>query len=177
MAAAAQWIGEVECYALETKGLVATVGRLVVLPGAGNVIAGEVKASLDVRHANDAVRTDAVDCLITEAKRIARGRGLSAEWRILMEQRAVAMDTRLTKMAEDAVIDAGAVPFRMTSGAGHDAMVIAERLPSAMIFLRSPGGLSHHPNETVQQEDVAYALAAGLEFLKKFEETAVREHA
>jgi allantoate deiminase len=65
----------------------------------------------------------------------------------------------------------------MTSGAGHDAMVIAERLPSAMIFLRSPGGLSHHPDEAVWQEDVAHALSAGLKFLHKFDEMVTMTHA
>ena len=54
----------------------------------------------------------------------------------------------------------------MTSGAGHDAMIVARRVPSAMLFLRSPGGLSHHPDESVLPEDVAAAFAAGLEFLR-----------
>jgi allantoate deiminase len=54
----------------------------------------------------------------------------------------------------------------MTSGAGHDAMIIARRVPSAILFLRSPGGLSHHPDESVQPSDVAAALAAGVEFLR-----------
>jgi allantoate deiminase len=177
MAAAAQWIGEVESCALVTKGLAATVGRITAAPGTGNVIAGEVTASLDVRHADDAVRTAAVDDLIAAAHAIANERGLSAEWKAQMEQRAVAMDMHLTKMVEDAVVDAGQIPYRMTSGAGHDAMVIAERLPSAMIFLRSPGGLSHHPDEAMRQEDVAYALAAGLGFLQKFDEMVTKTHA
>ena len=50
----------------------------------------------------------------------------------------------------------------MTSGAGHDAMIVARRMPAAMLFLRSPGGISHHPDETVLPEDVAAALEVGL---------------
>jgi allantoate deiminase len=141
------------------------------------VIAGEVKASLDVRHAGDAVRVEAVDKLVAAAYSIARERGLTAQWQMQMEQRAVAMDMELTKMAEDAVDDAGVIPYRMTSGAGHDAMVIAERVPSAMIFLRSPGGVSHHPDEAVRQEDVAHALSAGLEFVRRFDEMVRTTHA
>jgi allantoate deiminase len=57
----------------------------------------------------------------------------------------------------------------MPSGAGHDAMILAERVPSAMLFLRSPGGLSHHPNEDVLQADVAAALNAGLHFLENWD--------
>jgi allantoate deiminase len=53
----------------------------------------------------------------------------------------------------------------MTSGAGHDAMILAEHVPSTMLFLRSPGGLSHHPDETVLPEDVEAALATAMEFL------------
>jgi allantoate deiminase len=177
VAAAAQWIGEVERLAFATKGLVATVGSVVALPGAGNVIAGEVTASLDVRHADDDVRAAAVRDIVAAAHSIARERGLTVEWKVQMEQRAVAMDMQLTKMVEDAVGDAGVIPYRMTSGAGHDAMIMAERVPSAMIFLRSPGGVSHHPNEAVREEDVAHALAAGLEFVRRFDEMVTTTHA
>jgi allantoate deiminase len=54
----------------------------------------------------------------------------------------------------------------MVSGAGHDAMIIAASVPSCMLFLRTPGGTSHHPDEAVLAEDVEAALNAGLEFLK-----------
>jgi allantoate deiminase len=58
--------------------------------------------------------------------------------------------------------------MRMTSGAGHDAMVIAPHVPSAMVFLRNPGGISHHPDEGVAEEDVAAAIYMGLCFLGEF---------
>jgi allantoate deiminase len=57
----------------------------------------------------------------------------------------------------------------MTSGAGHDAMVVAPHVPSAMLFLRSPGGISHHPDETVLPDDVDAALNVGSAFLKHLE--------
>jgi allantoate deiminase len=53
----------------------------------------------------------------------------------------------------------------MVSGAGHDAMILAQKVPSAMIFLRSPGGISHNPKESVLVEDVAMALESGLHLL------------
>jgi allantoate deiminase len=55
----------------------------------------------------------------------------------------------------------------MPSGAGHDAMVMATRVPTAMLFLRSPGGISHHPDETVLAEDVEAALAVGRKFFER----------
>jgi allantoate deiminase len=57
----------------------------------------------------------------------------------------------------------------MASGAGHDAMIVARRMPAAMLFLRSPGGISHHPDETVLAEDVDAALDVGREFLEWLE--------
>ena len=54
----------------------------------------------------------------------------------------------------------------MTSGAGHDAMIVARRVPAAILFLRSPGGLSHHPGESVLPQDVEAAFASGVEFLR-----------
>jgi allantoate deiminase len=54
----------------------------------------------------------------------------------------------------------------MISGAGHDAMILARKVPASMLFLRSPGGISHHPDESVLPEDVDAALAAGAQFLR-----------
>ena len=60
-----------------------------------------------------------------------------------------------------------AEPRTLTSGAGHDAMIVARRLPTAILFLRSPGGLSHHPDEAVIPADVEAAVATGVEFLRR----------
>jgi allantoate deiminase len=169
MTAAAQWICEVEQRASSTKDLVATVGRLQASPGVENVIAGEVLASLDVRHPDDSIRRAFVTELIASANSIATRRGLRTKWEVRFEQPSVNMDARLAQLASDAIVKAGVRPLRMISGAGHDAMIVAERLPSAMIFLRSPGGVSHHPDETVRQEDVENALTAGLILLRGLE--------
>lgn len=169
MTAAAQWICEVEQRASFSKDLVATVGSLRASPGAENVIAGEVRASLDVRHPDDSIRRAFVTELIASADSVATRRGLRTKWEIRFEQPAVRMDAHLTQLASDAIVKAGIRPLQMISGAGHDAMIVAERLPAAMIFLRSPGGVSHHPDETVRQEDVENALTAGLILLRGLE--------
>jgi allantoate deiminase len=169
VAGAAEWISEVERVGLGTPGLVATVGDLRTHPGAGNVIAGQLRASLDVRHGEDSVRYQAVDHLLAEALSIATRRGLTTVSKMLMDQPAVKMDTRLCALAADAIRGIGIEPVSMVSGAGHDAMILAERVPSTMIFLRSPGGISHHPDESVWPEDVENALAAGSAFLRNFD--------
>src|SRR3984957_13371901 len=165
VAGAAEWVVEVERLALETPGLVATVGDLRTHPGAGNIVAGQLLASLDVRHEDDAVRHRAVDTLLGQAASIAKRRGLAVASRMLMDQPAVAMDPGMCALAADAIRGIGVRPLSMVSGAGHDAMILAERVPSTMIFLRSPGGVSHHPEESVLPQDVENALAAGLAFL------------
>jgi allantoate deiminase len=77
------------------------------------------------------------------------------------------MDPFLVHEIETAVSQAGVTPYRMVSGAGHDAMILAEKVPSAMLFLRSPGGISHNPKESVLVEDVAKAIECGLRLLNQ----------
>ena len=167
LAGAAEWISRVEQLGLSTEGLVATVGKIEAQPNAGNVVAGKATVSLDVRHARDAVRLYAVEQLVESAGTIASRRGLRFESRTLLEQAAVPMDERITSFVADAIEAAGLPVKMMTSGAGHDAMVLAARVPTAMLFLRSPGGLSHHPDETVLEEDVDAALRVGGIFLER----------
>jgi allantoate deiminase len=166
MVAAAEWIAAVEREARATDGLVATVGRLNAQPGSANVVAEVVEASLDVRHSIDAVRTAAVTRLVRCAEQIGARRGITVSAELHLDQDAVPMDPELTDILERA---AGGKLHRMTSGAGHDAMIVARRMPAAMLFLRSPGGISHHPDETVLPEDVAAALAVGIRFLECLE--------
>ena len=165
MAAAADWIVAVEGYAASHAGLVATVGKVETSPGAGNVIAGHVTASLDVRHSDDSVRKVAVDAILQQAKAAATKRGVQLTSHIQLEQPAVLLNPRLAVMLQSAATQTGASSRRMTSGAGHDAMILAPVIPSAMLFLRSPGGLSHHPDETVLAQDVEAAIATAMEFL------------
>jgi allantoate deiminase len=161
MSAAAEWILEVERVAKREKGLVATVGHIVATPNAANVVAGEVRVSLDVRHKSNDVRTRAAEFLAVQAGEIAHRRGLTMERKLLLNQSAVSMDPFLMDQIEQAARKMGCGTHRMVSGAGHDAMIVAEKIPSAMIFLRTPGGISHHPSESVRVEDVAKAIKCG----------------
>jgi allantoate deiminase len=167
IAGAAQWIGIVERIGREVSGLVATVGKIEAKPGAVNVIATEVRLTLDVRHSSDETRTRAVEDLIRQAQGIAASRGLSVREKILLSQPAVAMDPFLVQEIERAIVKAGCPPHRMFSGAGHDAMIMAEKVPSAMIFLRTPGGISHDPAESVVEDDVEKAIACGVHLLDR----------
>jgi allantoate deiminase len=177
VAGAAEWVCEVERLALNTPGLVATVGDLRTHPGAGNIVAGQLRASLDVRHADDAIRQRAVHSLLARAEAIASRRGLTVASNMLMDQPAVAMDPAMCTMASDAIRGLGITPLSMVSGAGHDAMIMAERVPATMIFLRSPGGISHHPEESIRPQDVENALASGLALLRHISKEQSIPHA
>jgi allantoate deiminase len=172
LTASARWISLVERIARATPGVVATVGALHVHPGATNVVPGEVRASLDVRHADDAVRLAVTGRLRCAAEKIGGRRNVAVEWRQQLDQAAVACDPGLTAMLARAVQTIAPV-HHMTSGAGHDAMIVAAIAPIAMLFLRSPGGVSHHPAECVHAADVEAALATGLAFLEELERSHV----
>ena len=166
LACAAEWIGLVEHVAETTPGLVATVGKIDVRPGAGNVIPGSALVSLDVRHAMDEVRERASNVLLAGAEHIAQRRSLTVATELKLDEPAVALRF---EMVEQAVKAAGYAVHRMVSGAGHDAMILAQKIPAAMVFLRSPGGISHHPDESVLEEDVDAALAVGAELLRAWQ--------
>lgn len=165
MAAAAAWICQVERYAKSTPGLVATVGSIRTLPGASNVIAGEVLASLDVRHADDEIRRSSASDLLVAATDAGISRGVAVEVVAASHEDAAPTSPELSRLLLEAAIHADSPARLMPSGAGHDARIVAERLPVSMLFLRSPGGLSHHPDENVFVEDVEAALATTLAFV------------
>jgi len=173
IAGAAEWITVVERLAKDVSGLVATVGTVDAKPGATNVIAGEARLTLDVRHGGDKARGNAVENLIRQAEDIAKQRGLSVSRNTLLSQPAVAMDPFLVSEIEQAIRKSGCEPHRMVSGAGHDAMILAEKAPAAMIFLRTPGGVSHDPAESVKIDDVAKAIECGLHLLDQLASSAV----
>ena len=141
--------------AAEKVGVMATVGQCEVVSGASNVIPGRVCFTLDVRDVNDAKRRRAVAQLRRVAAAVARRRGLRLRWEVIQETSTAAMDAGLTKILRRC---AGRRIQAMPSGAGHDAAVLSKVCPTAMLFVRCQGGLSHHPDECVKTGDVAVAL-------------------
>jgi allantoate deiminase len=172
LAAAAELVLEVEATARDTPGLVATVGGMTVRPSAPNVIVGQADLVIDVRHPEDADRSWAVARLRERAGEIASTRGVECEWEPLHEQAAVRCDPGLTGRMWQAVEDVGVQPHALASGAGHDAATMAEVAPVAMLFVRCAGGVSHHPDESVDEADVAIAVDA----LARFVELVAERH-
>lgn len=142
-------------------GSPATVGHIRVEPDAVNVIPGFAEFSLDLRDATAAGRDATWGLIRHELQRIAVERGLDLE----MTSTHVAAEAPCAPRLRDAV-SAGIVstgdphPMELVSIAGHDAMAIAEVTEIGMLFVRCEGGISHHAEEAVREDDVALAIDA-----------------
>ena len=161
LAAAAEWMVLVETLTREQGGnLVATVGTLRCAPGAVNVIPGDVTLTLDIRGPNDQPLDALLTRLLERAQAIADRRHLQFSANEFYRIAATPCDSGLQRVLSEAVQAVQGRSLTLPSGAGHDAIAIAERWPSAMLFVRCKGGISHHPAESVTADDVALAIAA-----------------
>lgn len=170
LCAAAEFILAVENLARKKSGLVATVGEISAGPGAGNVIPGEVRLSLDVRHTKDSVRKSAHQKLKKIALQIARRRKLKLDGEVVHGTSAVACSEKLSKLLGKSILRRQRKLIALPSGAGHDAAIMAKITPAAMLFVRCKNGVSHHPDESVKIEDVKIALEVMNDFLKSLAE-------
>ena len=165
LTAAAEWMLVAERLAQDTPGLVATVGRIQVFPGASNVIPGRAELSLDLRHQSDDLRAEKLAELEATLQSIGARRGVQVHAELLTVIPAVPLDGALRAALHAAAAQSGLITPELVSGAGHDAMIMARAMPAAMLFLRTPGGLSHHPDEAVAEKDVQAALQVAWSFL------------
>ncbi|MEQ8836598.1 MAG: M20/M25/M40 family metallo-hydrolase, partial [Lacipirellulaceae bacterium] len=112
-------------------------------------------------------REQTVTELLTLGERIASADGVEFEVLEHTPEAAVAMDSQLSDLLGKAVAETGYAVTELPSGAGHDAVMMAKCFPIAMLFLRHPGGISHHPDERVERDDVAVALDVLSHFVKR----------
>ena len=168
MVAAAALVVRVRDLARRRPDARATVGRLLPTPGGTNVIASRVDLWLDVRHPADDVTAALVEEVRWAAALVAAEEGCET---VVTEESfspTVDFDARLRDDLAAALGDErGAAPV-LGTGAGHDAGVLKDHVPTAMLFVRNPTGVSHAPSESVADEDAeagADALADGLELL------------
>jgi allantoate deiminase len=170
LVAASVFVQAVEDHA-SREGLVATVGQLSVKPGAANVIPGEVTLSLDVRHADDALRLIATRRLLNIAAEIAKHRRMGLKTNQMSEDTTVLCSQRLVSRLSQAVRDFGHPVVELASGAGHDAVAMSALTEVGMLFVRCKGGISHNPAESVTTDDVAVAIDVLSRFLELLAES------
>lgn len=157
LAAAAELVGLIEATANE-RDVLATVGQIEVEPGGVNVVPARAVLSLDIRAGADDARDSALNAILDSARALCERRGVNLDVEELHAARAAACDPALVRVLSDAVATRGIRCEPMNSGAGHDAMAMADLCPVGMLFVRSPGGISHHPDESILPEDVEVAL-------------------
>lgn len=148
-------------------GLVATVGVVNVPGGTANVIAGKCTFTLDVRAASAAIRDEAADEILLRLRAIAGSRDLGLAVRKVHDLPPSPCAPALMALLDEATLAAGHKPFRLVSGAGHDAMIMAALCPTAMLFVRCRGGVSHNPAEHVDPADAEAALAVMSGFIAR----------
>ena len=167
LAAAAEAILAVEriCGA-SGPDVVGTVGRIVSATGAFNIIAGQVEICIDIRAARDLDRDAAVRDVSHEVTSIAERRGVAVEIETAQTLAASPSDHTLLTILDAAAVDAGVTPHRLLRGAGHDVMTMAAIAPTAMLFIRCAGGISHNPAEHATEADADAAVRTLVSFTK-----------
>jgi allantoate deiminase len=171
LAAAAQAVLAVERVCRETGGdMVGTVGRIIPSTGAFNVIVGATEIGIDLRAGDKAVRDGAAARLRTVLEEIAAERGVTVEIAVVQDLPGCPCDSNLADLLGEAVKAVGQRDFRLLSGAGHDAMVLADLAPVSMLFIRCAGGISHNAAESVDPADCGVAVAAMGAFVDRLTE-------
>jgi allantoate deiminase len=173
LTAASEMVLFVEGHCERNAGLVGTVGKMSVLPGAINVIPQDVAFTIDVRSGNDKVRRAAVAAIRSGCAEIAQRRHVQVDATEFFAADAAPCDARLQDAFAQA-IDAHGIRVRhLPSGAGHDAMEFPAVAPTAMLFVRcGNNGISHHPDETMTAEDAEIATSVLLHFFENYRPVA-----
>jgi hydantoinase/carbamoylase family amidase len=167
-AAGAEIVLAVERHCSGTPGLVGTVGQLQVPGGAANVIPGRCELSVDIRADHDELRDAAYAAVLADSNSIAARRQVAIEWRKVLDVAGVRCSPLMQQRWAESVgrVTGTAEVRRLPSGAGHDAMVMAQITDMGMLFVRcGNGGISHHPAETMSAEDAELAAHAFGDFL------------
>lgn len=172
LVAASDFISEISKLPAQfSKSAVATVGKLTVEPNGVNVIPGKVLLYVDVRDIYKQSRDELVAEIISSAEKIATKHHVEITWEenMRVEPTPIADQTqeRLGLVFKEKQIK----PFYLPSGAGHDAMILGEKLPIAMIFAKSKAGISHNPEEWTDLNDCVQTVHVLKGFVEDLQRT------
>jgi hydantoinase/carbamoylase family amidase len=156
LAGAAEAMVELEKLAVGSPSgtTVGTVGVMRVRPGAINIVPGEVELDVDVRDSDAEARQAVVDGLIAVVGVLATKRGLTAVVDQIVRDEPASCAPLVVQAADAACASLGVSHRHMISGAYHDALILARKIPVGMLFVPSAGGISHHPDEHTDREDI-----------------------
>jgi allantoate deiminase len=169
LAGAAECISTIEeLCRTDEGGLVGTVGYIHAMPGATNVIPGQVSFTIDLRAPTDPHRKRAVADIVRHLEAVAKRRKLVLQVDVTHENRTVPCASWLTAQVAEAVAAEGYPVFELPSGAGHDGMAMIDIADVAMLFVRCRGGISHHPDEHVDVADADAGARVLLRLIENF---------
>ena len=178
LAGAAECIVAIEAFCrTDEGGLVGTVGYIHAMPGATNVIPGQVSFTIDIRSASDAHRKLVVADIVRQIETIARRRKLLLQVDVTHDNRTVPCAPWLRRQVADAIAGEGYRVFELPSGAGHDGMAMIDVADVAMVFVRCRGGISHHPDEHTDMSDVDAGARVLLRLIENFRPRAAADSA
>lgn len=140
--------------------LVMTVGRMEITPNIVNVVPGKAIFTIDVRHTDKAAIVQFTDILTAKIEENANEHEVEASIDMWLDADPVPMDAEIVAIIEDQCKNSNLNYKRMHSGAGHDAQIFAETVPTAMLFVPSRKGISHNPAEYTEPADLAEGVKA-----------------
>jgi N-carbamoyl-L-amino-acid hydrolase len=132
----------------------ATCGMIAFEPNAINVIPSKAVFTVDLRNSDGAALKKAEELLYARAKDLEASDDVSIIFRDLEHVPVVNFDPAIVDVIEQTTKELGIPAKRMVSGAGHDAQLLANMCPTAMIFVPSRDGISHSPDEYSSPEDL-----------------------
>lgn len=147
---------------------VATVGQVWVDEPQINVVPGEARFTVDLRHPDPRGLAALAERIESMCRTVAGERKLEIEKRVLHERSPVPMDAGIQGLIERAARAQGVEPMKLPTGAGHDAQILCKRMKVGMLFVPSIGGVSHCPEEDTRHEHLVLGtrvLARALELL------------
>jgi allantoate deiminase len=169
LAAAAECVLAVERIGRSEPELVATVGKIDALPGAINVIPGDVTFTVDVRAPRDELRHSCVNEIRREIAALCGKRKIQVDVENLQELGVAPCAEWLMAQMDRAIAAQGIKVHRLPSGAGHDGMALKGIADICMLFVRCKNGISHNPAESISEADAGAGASVLLEFIEKFQ--------
>jgi beta-ureidopropionase / N-carbamoyl-L-amino-acid hydrolase len=160
LAAASRFILAARAAATDS-GAMCTVGRCVTHPGIPTAVAAWCEVVVDLRHVDPTTLEDLLAAACTASDESARHERCTVAWRLLWRIEPLAFDSRLRTLADAAIRDVTGTSHHLPSGPLHDAAEMARaRIPTAMLFVQSLGGVSHNKDEDTRPEHLELAVRA-----------------
>ena len=164
LVASSRLISEIEKFALKAgEGTVATVGTMKIFPGAGNIVPGEVEFLVDIRSKSQNCIDEVKGNIINYLEALEKNSNFKWEKSEVLNISPVSMSKSIIEMLEKNSLESGFTNKIMTSGAGHDAMIMGSITDVGLVFVPSKNGRSHCPEEWTDYDQ----LQRGIEIIYK----------